>query len=196
MMKKSMLLLLIGIPILIIAACSTLPFPNTPTESLLVITGSIDREYAGGENKVSKVILKVERIQEEEEIEEEISPETFLITLKPGEQYGTAVLEPGEYIITGIEVRAFRSENKEEIWADDHAADHPFFIEERVVRLYERSFVLAAEDEEQGGYTVAFAPLTEDEKGLTIYKALNREPRWPAWERYQLVGFPEEVFEE
>lgn len=211
-MKKRSLLPSAGLSLLLLSvfflgACSSLPFPGSPAESLFVIASSIDREYDGGEKKVSKVILTLERLPEENTEEaaggsEDGSgdesagrTEEFLVTLKHGEPYGTAALEPGEYIITKINVHSFLTEEPGQNWIDEHIVYYPFFIEKRTVRLYEQVFLLEAEPPDGEGYTLAFAPLSSEEKKLDIFKALRSDGRWPGWERYILVGFPEEASE-
>jgi len=171
-----------------------------------VIASNIDREYDGGEKKVSKVILTLEHLPEnpgedaggsedDSDKESEILTNNFLVTLNQGNAYGTAALDPGEYIITKIDVYSFLTEEHGQNWIDEHIVYYPFFVEKRTVRLYEQVFLLEAEPSDGEGYTVTFAPLSLEEKKLDIFKALRRDSRWPGWERYTLVGFPEEASE-
>lgn len=182
-MKRFFLLIVAAVSII---GCSSLPFPHTPTESLLLAACEIEAEIQNGEEKIVEVVLN-------------LSPEgddnvDYSMKLPVNGGFAVMKLEPGTYTLDSAEITRREQRLFGKKTGNTVEVGRTVSIEARTIHLLRQKCVLNAGGGENG-YNLNFPGFNGGEEQLDIYMSLKDDPRWPGWERYTLVNFPEDVKE-
>jgi hypothetical protein len=167
-----------------LVSCSSLPLPDTPEQSLLLIPCGIHLE--GMRDKQARTIaldLVIRRVKDGREI---------TVHFDSGKNYAVVALDPGGYEFTKLLVRREwisegRSTNS---WTETRNTSRiSFFIADKIVRWYEG--LLSFRDLSNGKYSYSIStrnssPASAREK---ILSAMKKDPHWLGWEGYELINF-------
>lgn len=163
---------------LLLPGCSSLPLPNAPNESLLVIAYQVDEAWRQGNIRVKSVDVQIEN---------RVTGETRVVSLIPGGKYKSVALKPGEYIIKKLIVANQWQRDVHNVWFDTHNRYHPFYLNPQTVHFYDKFISLRAR-KEIDGYDLHDFRVRNDEKS-DILTSLRKNSYWLAWRDHTLYGF-------
>ncbi|MDA3956063.1 hypothetical protein [Oceanispirochaeta sp.] len=171
--------------ILLFGACSSLPLPGSPTESLFVITGEVTRDLGmdrnGNGHTTNSVTIKI--------VNQETGKQKSLV-FSPRHDYTSIPLEPGRYAfdpkaILSISYKKGRGESQ---IREEYFNAAPFLIEPSTVFI---SPVIIKLSPRNGWYS--FSTYKSFSTSNTIRKKavaqVVSEKRFKAWELYQMIGW-------
>ncbi|MBF9018448.1 MULTISPECIES: hypothetical protein [unclassified Oceanispirochaeta] len=166
------------------ASCSSLPLPGTPTESLFILCGELERDLGtnveGHGNTTENIRVSVVNLETGKEKD---------MVFYPSKSFISTTLEPGRYAMkntVGVTVREKRGN-----WTDtrtEYIQPTPFLIEESTVFI---SPTILRMNARNGWYS--FSSYTSMSSSNALKKNsmedLFDERRFKAWELYQIVGW-------
>ncbi|MEW5814127.1 MAG: hypothetical protein AB1798_01860 [Spirochaetota bacterium] len=168
--------LIVTFSAILAGACKSIPLPNSPQESLLVVPYEIDSSFNNGEIKITSIQMILKNWENQKE--------RFLI-LNPGRFFTAIALEPGGYFISKLVVSC--QHVKGGFWQDKHNFSGSFYMEKNVVRYFEKSFYVTAD--KTGGYRFGYNTLPYEKLKEKYLKTLQADSHWLAWENLKLVNF-------
>ncbi len=173
-------------PLLIIAGilfgCSSLPLSHTPTESLLVVACSLEREISDGTEKITDVVLRFSAQEKE-------GGDTLTLRLPVGGQFSVLKCEASMYLLESAKITRREAKLFGKKTTDTVDFNREVNVRARTVHLLKEKCLLSS-----GGtaeYTIAFTQFTNEQEKTEIVNALQEDLRWVGWERYELVNFPD-----
>lgn len=170
----------------LLSACASLPLPDAPEKSLLVIPCDIGRNtVATGPNTVG-IMATIVRSSDSKEL-------TVSFPLKNG--YSAIALDPGAYRIAQVTIsrRWYHDGQPQSYWEDTYKNLGVFYVEAQTLLLSQYLLSYADTDNSQK-YRFSVAERSyEDAHAGPILDALKKDRHWQAWEGYQLVGFSSEL---
>mgnify|MGYP006288829331 FL=1 len=170
--------------VVVFAGCSSLPFPHTAPESLLIVSCEIDQDAPPrGEEIKSLSLLFLSK--------EMGTSKEYTMKVPMSGEWGVMKVDPGKFILTSAVVST--SETKVFGKKQEETVDigREISIQPRTVHLMEERCILSADG--ANGYQLQLAAFHGEAEQTNVYRALAADPRWPGWERYRLVNFPEDV---
>lgn len=173
-------------PLLIIVGsligCSSLPFPHTPTESLLVAACSMEREISDGTEKITDVVLIFSTQGKE-------STEKVTLRLPVSGEFSVVKCESGMYLLESAEITRREAKLFGKKTTDTVDFNREVNVRPRTVHLVKEKCVLS--NGGNRGYAIAFTKFTGEQEKTAVFDALQDDRGWIGWERYELVNFPE-----
>lgn len=165
-------------------SCSSLPFPHTPRESLLIVSHKIESTVSSKE-KISEITLYIEDLNEQKE-----APD-HKIKLSLTNNFSVSTLKPGIYRVFSADVR--RSEIKlfGKTEMDTQPLDHRFSVDGGTIHLFQSK--LEIQPDGSGGYELELVEYLENDEKIALYETLVNDRRWIGWERYTPVNFPRNI---
>jgi len=186
-MKPKLTHICVLLSILILGACKSLPLPGTPTESLFVLSGSVDKTFRSreGENRtIERVVLTIENVD---------TGKKKLVTYYPKKSFVALPLEPGRYRIQNevdVDVNNGRGN-----WTETKRIhSNPFQIEETTVFISPLILNLKRNTGPWYNVIVYSSNTNTNQIRIKAVEELLKDRRYKAWELYQVVGW--EVEEE
>jgi hypothetical protein len=167
-----------------LVSCSSLPLPDTPEQSLLLIPCETHLEGMRDQQaRTISLVLVIRRVNDGQEI---------AVHLDRGKNYAVVALDPGGYEFTKLLVQrewisGGRSTNS---WTETRNTSRiSFFIAEKIVRWYDGR--LSFRDFSNGKYSYFIStrnssPVSEREG---ILSTMKKDPHWLGWEGYELINF-------
>jgi hypothetical protein len=175
----------LGLATLLLGSCTSLPLPNTPDKSLLVISSNITRRIPAQGPETMAIALRLTNTASAKQIVFPISFDTDLNYI---------AIEPGSYSISSLVVtRAWVDHGQTySSWEDNHYAGSRLLIEPKTVSLYP-SPLTYTDTTDPNHYDVDMWNVrSTDEERAKILETMKKDPHWLAWEGYMLVNFPEQ----
>jgi len=185
-MKVKFYLFINLILILMFSACKSLPLPGSPTESLFVMTGSMDNRLGSKNGRIrsaNQVTITIENAE---------TGKTKTISFTPRKNYVAVPLEPGRYLIQS-KVKVEMSENPGGQWTvEKYIGISPFQIEPTTVFISPAIFKLSSNN--RGFFSVtSFSSLSNSNKiRRQAVEEVFENRRFKAWENYQIIGWDTE----
>ncbi len=187
-MKKTGVHVLIISFLIFLSSCSTLPLPGSPTESLFILAGSVDR-FLIDKKSEDYQLVSVEMILRNIDTDE-----TYDLTFLPDDDYITIPVEPGRYRIDNKLTIHFK--RGKGTWSDERkvvAAN--YLIEKNVVFLSPDILQVERRNIGQGAYySYRFGRTLNWNLKDQAMEDVFRQRRYLAWDLYQVIGWepPEE----
>ncbi len=169
---------------LLLGSCSSLPLPDTPEKSLLVIASSISTASHATNAATREVALRIRRISDGKEI---------TLPLSMLKSYTTLALDPGSYAFSLlIATRSWYDTGRMyNSWEDSRGLGYRVFMEPQTVQLYPSLLRFADRPDPNQGYTYSFSiSLTTDQRAR-ILAELKKDYHWQGWEGCAMVNFEE-----
>jgi hypothetical protein len=161
----------------ILSSCKTVPLPNSPTESLFIIPSQLVPTLNNGQVRVVATSIT---------IRDEATKQETTVQLPGGDSFAMVPLEPGAYDIRQIRI-TLQNVGGRRPWTDTHDFFGSFFIEKHVVRYYERKIYVRSRP--QGWYNFGYDYTDNPEDKKSCLEQVKKDPRWLAWQNYNLVNF-------
>lgn len=168
-----------------VCACSSLPFPDSPTESLLIVPAKIEGEIRSGEEEIIMVTLFFLNAAD--------GDTAYTVVLEPEKPMGIQKMIPGEYLLETAEILRRETGLFGKDTADSISINRRIALGGRSVQLFDGTCVLSQGGD--NGYSFEIMNAPGEEEQIDLFMELTEDPRWPAWERYELPGFPDDTRE-
>lgn len=175
--------------LLLFFSCSSLPLPGTPTESLFVLCGELEKDLGtnqdGYGNTLESLRLTIVNLDTGKEKD---------MVFYPSKSYVSTTLEPGKYSLNNkvsLTIRAKRGNWSET--RNEYIQVRPFLIEKNTIFV---SPIIVKVMDNRGWYsfTSYYSASTSNTLKKKSMDNMLGERRYKAWELYQLIGW--EILEE
>jgi len=187
MRMKCVPALLLPLVLTALWSCQSLPLPDTPEKSLLVIPC----DFSLGSNASGRRVVDISLV---------LSPTVGTpgvkerkLSLPLGKRYAVFAVDPGSYTISSVIISNgwFDNGRQWNAWEDKHVLGAAVFVAPQVILLNYTLFKYADRADPNKGYDFSFYQFGLD-RGPDILAQMKKDPHWAAWEGYPLVNFPEE----
>jgi hypothetical protein len=165
-------------------SCSSLPLPGSPTESLFILCGDLDRDLGvnitGDGHTLENVKISVMNLETEKKDE---------LIFYPSKKFVSTTLEPGKYKIESKIIVTVRYKGGDSSQShNEFIATSPFLIEDSTV--FVSPFILSV-SAHKGWYGISsyFSSSESNILKKESIEAVFSERRYKAWELYQLIGW-------
>jgi hypothetical protein len=159
-----------------------LPLAHTPAESLFVIPYAVDPASKKGPSAIREMFVTIEPLS---------GPETGTnrrLELITKDTVSVIKMPPGDYRIAAAEIvkkgEGYLSKNI----IENFPIDKTVSIGERQIYLFDWKCTVKNDGNES---RLTLSEFANEQEKTEIVNALQEDPRWVGWERYELVNFPE-----
>ena len=176
--------------VLLSASCSSVPLPGSPTESLFILTGDVDRHLIDRQSEPYQVSqIQMTLVNRETGFEKEFF-------YYPGNDFIAIPLEPGRYNMHYRLKIGFKHPGGGE-WEDEKTINSAtYLIEKNVVYVSNSVLTLEKKNIGEGAYYRLGFGFHEDSVEIKdrAMKEMMKERRYKAWDLYPVIGWesPEE----
>lgn len=167
----------------LVCGCSTLPFPHTPTESLLVVSYEIEADLEDMGKEITELTLLFSRNSEDNGV--------IPFSLHLSGKKDTMKMEPGEYTLDSAELRIREDKLFGKTETETVPIDRPLVVGTRSIHLLDAKLIVNAGGDR--GYELRLDDFSGEDAKTAVYLSLMRDKRWPVWERYDTANFPDDV---
>ncbi len=169
----------------LIVSCSTIPLPDGPNQSLVIIPVRLISSWVDKNGNVLSLDSITLTIRE---MNYETSPEDlrqYKASASSRDLYAAVALPKGLYLIDSVKV-AYHSDRG---WDDTHTqtVSYQIYVESDSVQLIPQ--ILNLEKNDYHWYSLRFRGYPDADQKEAILAALKEEQFWPAWSGCQLVRF-------
>jgi hypothetical protein len=176
---------LLGIAALLLGSCASLPLPDTPEKSLLIIGSDISINMPTKGPQLTAITMSLYRVTDYKVF-------TFPISLT--RNLTCVAVEPGQYSIGSIVLtRTWIDGGRQwDSWKENQSVGAHLLVEPQTVLLYPSVLFYKDKPDTNTGYDFRFWNTLPPRQRDEAYKAITKDTHWQAWEGYTLVNFLEE----
>jgi hypothetical protein len=176
--------------LLLLASCASLPLPNTPEKSLLIIPCN----FSLGTNHDGPRLVGITISMTPTNVASGAKVTTLSVPL--GTEWVAFAVDPGSYVFsTAIVAHGWydRGGVLRGSWQDTVSVGNGLYVQQQTILLYQSVLSYADRADPNSGWDFAFyQSVVGTERGAKILAALKKDRHWSGWEGYQLVNFPKE----
>ncbi|MDC7232445.1 MAG: hypothetical protein PQJ58_04390 [Spirochaetales bacterium] len=187
-MKKIKSVTALGMLMMLLVSCASIPLPGSPTESLFVLCGDLERDLGtDGNGGHSLESIRVTLVQVDTGKKKDL-------VFYPSKSFISTTLEPGKYMFNNQITLSLRWKGSSHTKTrTEYIQTSPFLIEPNTVFI---SPVLIKVIGRRGwySYTSYYSTSTSNVLKKGSVEDLFAQRRYKAWELYQLIGW--EISEE
>lgn len=171
---------------LLLGSCTSLPLPNTPEKSLLVLPCDISLVHVDKGPQLVGLTIRMVRQTDKKELS---------LSIPLQKKYATFAIDPGSYTFTTVTLLHgwFDGGKMWNTWEDTWRLGTGVYIEQQTILLNPLLVKYYDRADPNTGWDFSFwqSALTGD-RGAVILAAMKKDSHWQAWEGYQMVNFPTE----
>ena len=162
------------------SGCKSIPLPDGPTDSLLIIPCEIEKTFRDGEWVVNSVSIVLRNIDTKKE---------YRMISSPGKDYSAISLPPGGYRSVKTSVSITKPEHKYTEIQDQHISAISFFLESNIIFFANDTVNLKRNRDWYHIYsTRIYRSEYRTNRLTTILDEFKQGPKWAAWENAKIIG--------
>jgi hypothetical protein len=165
----------------------SLPLPDTPEKSLLVIPC----DFSLGGNTVGSRLTGITLTLVP--TGNAASGKAMTLSVPLGKPYAVFAVDPGSYVFSSVTIYHAWFDNGRQwnAWKDTFTLGGGIFVQPQTVLLNYSLLKYADRPDPNSGYDFSFW-LSGLDRGARVLAQMKKDTHWSAWEGYDLVNFPRE----